>query len=45
MASPPVEVPQATSNPFKDISNPTTIPSCLASKMNSEKSRGQTLRN
>jgi hypothetical protein len=37
-------VPQTTLNPSELISVAQTVPSCLASMKNSEKSRGQTLR-
>ena len=40
----PYKVPQTTLNPSELISVAQTVPSCLASMKNSEKSRGQTLR-
>lgn len=42
--SPPLEDPQAIYIPSKEISKLITIPSCLASKKNSLKSNGQTLK-
>jgi len=41
----PVEVPIATYKLSKDTSKDIRTPSCLACKINSEKSEGQTLKN
>ena len=42
---PPLEDPQATLSPSIETSMARTAPSCLASRKNSEKSKGQTLKN
>ena len=45
MPNPPLEVPHATYRPSLEMSRATTTPSCLASKKNSLKSSGHTLKN
>ncbi len=41
---PPFEIPQQTLAPVKDTSRESTIDSCFASRIYSEKSSGQTLK-
>lgn len=44
MPSPPFEDPHAIFNASLEVSKHIIIPSCLASKKNSEKSKGHTLK-